>query len=313
VGVLASVGALASGCACAAQSCRVLDAYSDVVQVARATARSSSADQIGAFKTSILAAHPELYAAAVLDVSPGARMDAKIIAALAAARAQRGADELMRVLRADLDAAVAAFARFADFRCDFPVYLMDALGQLDGAGRIVGGRRALVLGIDVLLQERTAISLPVFVTHELFHRYHYQAAGFSDDLGQRQPIWKVLWAEGLATYASEVLTQGATRRDALMLPPDLEQRAAPMLPLLAAQLLQHLDQTDANVFTTYFTYGNESVARRGLPWRSGYYVGYRVAEQLALRHPIEELPHLKGAALHGEIEAALRQLAMRTP
>jgi hypothetical protein len=291
----------------------VVDAYSDVVQVARATARSSSADQIGAFKTSILAAHPELYAAAVLDVSPGARMDTKIIAALAAARAQRGADELMRVLRADLDAAVAAFARFADFRCDFPVYLMDALGQLDGAGRIVGGRRALVLGIDVLLQERTAISLPVFVTHELFHRYHYQAAGFSDDLGQRQPIWKVLWAEGLATYASEVLTQGATRRDALMLPPDLEQRAAPMLPLLAAQLLQHLDQTSANLFTTYFTYGNESVARRGLPWRSGYYVGYRVAEQLALRHPLEELPHLKGAALHGEIEAALRQLAMRTP
>ncbi len=310
------VGALALASAQAAPHppCRIVDAYTAVVEVAQTSADSPPADQVSAFKASIIATHPELYAVDVLNLPPGPRIDTKIIESLAAARAQqRDIEELMRALRADVDAAALAFGRFADFRCDFPVYLMDALGQLDGAGRVVAGRRALVLGIDTLLQERASISLPVFVTHELFHRYHYQAAGFSDDLAERQPIWKTLWAEGLATYASQVLTKGATRRDALMLPPDLEQRAKPMLPMLAAQLLEHLDQTDADVFTTYFTYGNETVARRGLPWRSGYYVGYRVAAQLALRHPIQELAHLKGDPLHAEIEAALRQLAVQKP
>ena len=83
-------------------------------------------------------------------------------------------------------------------------------------------------------REQHSLSLRVFFAHELFHRYHYQAAGFSDDLADRQPIWRTLWAEGLTSYASKVLTPGASEREALMLPSDLADRARPIVPQLAA-------------------------------------------------------------------------------
>jgi hypothetical protein len=294
----------------AAPSCPVIDAYSVVAETAAATAGQPPEAQVAAFKASVIAAHPGLYAQTVLELPPGPHLDAAIVSSLAEARAAQDRPALARRMTALVAAASGAFAaRFSDFHCDFPVYLTDSLSQLDGAGRLVDGRPALVLGIDALDNEQTLIALPVFVTHEMFHRYHQQAAGFSDDLAERQPIWRNLWAEGLATYASEALTPGATRAEALMLPRDLEQRAAPMTPALAADLLAHLDETNPEVFTTYFTFGSKAVAARGLPWRSGYYIGYRVAQKLARRHSLDALAHLKGDALHAEIVAALQELA----
>jgi hypothetical protein len=60
---------------------------------------------------------------------------------------------------------------------------------------------------------------------------------------------------------------------------------------------------------TYFTYGNTEVARRGLPWRSGCYVGYVVARRMAERHSLNVLAHLRGAPLRSEIAEVLRQLS----
>jgi hypothetical protein len=293
----------------ASPQCQVVDAYAPVARTAEATAEASPAEQVQAFKAEVVAARPGLYAQDVLGLAPGPLMDKQILTSLAHARTSGDRVELRRRLEAEVQRTAAAFGRFPDFRCDFPVYLTDTLGQLDGAGRVVDGRRALVLGVDVLDGEQKLVSLPTFVTHEVFHRYHYQAAGFSDDLAERQPIWRALWAEGLATYVSRVLTPGATVEDALMLPKDLGQRAGPMTPALAADLLRHLDEVNPEVFTTYFTYGNKEVARRGLPWRSGYYVGYRVAETLARRHSLDALVHLKGPRLRAEIGRALQELA----
>jgi hypothetical protein len=73
---------------------------------------------------------------------------------------------------------------------------------MDGAGRDVGGRPSLVFGVDTIAQFWMPQTLPIFLSHELFHRYHFQAAGFSDDLAERDLIWRSLWAEGLATYVS---------------------------------------------------------------------------------------------------------------
>jgi hypothetical protein len=293
----------------ASAPCRVVDAYAPVARVAEATVAAPSGEQVRVFEAKVIAPHPGLYAPSVLGLQPGPRMDAKILTSLAEARASRDRAELVRRLSAEVERVSGAFGRFGDFRCNFPIYLSDTLGQLDGAGRIVDGRRALVLGVDVLDGEQKVISLPTFVAHELFHRYHYEAAGFSDDLSERQPIWRALWAEGLATYVSRVITPGASTADALMLPADLEQTAGPKTAVLAADLLRHLDEVNPEVFTTYFTYGNKDVSRRGLPWRSGYYLGYRVAERLARRHPLEALVHLKGAPLRAEIGQTLAELA----
>ena len=93
-----------------------------------------------------------------------------------------------------------------------------------------------------------------------------------------------------------------------MLPKDLEARAAPITRELASALLAAADRIDADVFRTYFTSGNADVARRGLPWRSGYYVGYLVAERLAHRFSLAQLAHLRGEEAHRLVLETLQQL-----
>lgn len=291
------------------RACEVVDAYSAVAQLAADTVGVSPAEQLRVFHEKIVKAFPGLYKSSVLGLPAGAQFDAAVLASLAAAREHPDRMRLAQQLRANIDQTSKAFAVFTDFHCDFPIYVADTLGQLDGAGRVVDERRALVLGVGNLDAERSSISLPALITHELFHRYHYQAAGYSDDLADQQPIWMALWVEGLATYASRALVPGTSVQDALLLPADLEQRAAPLLRPLATDLLLHLDETNRETFTTYFTYGNGDVARRGLPWRSGYYVGFLVARQLAQRHSLDALAHMQGPELHREITIALRRLS----
>ena len=265
------------GWTAAAQSCEIIDSYSAVAKLATATAGSAPEDQLRQFHEQIIRSYPGLYTSSVLGLSPGETMDAAILSSLAAARESRTGTPLLQSVVSQINRAARALSVFPDFSCDFPIYIADTLGQLDGAGRVVS--------------------------------YHYQAAEFSDDMAEQQPIWRVLWVEGLASYASQVLTPGVSAREALLLPNDLEQRAAPMLSDLAGDLLLHLDEVNVTVFTAYFTYGSKEVARRGLPWRSGYYVGYVVAQRMAERHSLKGLAHLRGPSLRSEIAAVLRQLS----
>ena len=293
-----------------ASPCRVIDAYTPADTLSHRAADLPPADQLKAFRQGIIARYPGLYAPQVLDLSPAQNMDTLILASLASARESQTRAGLMVTLRQLVDRTQASFRNLAGFRCDFPIYLTDSLGQFDGAGRIVAGQRPLVGGVDALDGERSLIALPVFIAHEMFHRYHFMAGGFSDDDADRQPLWRTLWAEGLATYASRALTRGATIEQALMLPADLSQRAAPLRSRIAADLLAHLDQIDPDVYRTYFTYGNKAVAARGLPWRSGYYIGYLVAERLARRHTLGQLAHMPPRQVHALIRDALREMAL---
>ena len=185
---------------------------------------------------------------------------------------------------------------------------MDSLGSMDGAGRIVAGSPALVLGIDQIADERSVLPLRVFLTHELFHRFHSQVAGFSDDPGDRQAIWRTLWAEGLATYMSYRLTPDATINDALMLPSDLMTSAQPHLREIASDILSKLDAPDPTTYHRYFTYGDESVRRMGLPWRSGYYLGFLLARNLGESNSLGSLARMKGPALQAQLAVMLKSL-----
>jgi hypothetical protein len=312
----AGIAALAAGAlallqqqpAAAAATCTIIDATAPLSQIADASAGQPPAAQIAAFRHGIIEVWPDLYRPEVIGIDAPAVVDGQILKALEAARRDGERTELKQLLRAHIAAATAAFGVFKDFRCNFPIYFADMLGALDGAGRLIGGRPAMVLGLDALERERAKISLAVFFTHEFFHRYHFQAAGFSDDLEDRQEIWRNLWAEGLATYVSEVLTRGATPQEALMLPQDLAQRCEPLVGRMAAELLAGFDTMDKQLFLTYFTYGS-ATGRDGIPPRAGYYVGYRVARELAHRYSLNQLAHLHGDELHRQIVATLRKWA----
>ncbi len=292
-------------------ACPTVDLEMPVERVAESTARESDMVRLAAYRHDVIASRPAAYQPGVLRPFDEASLGRAILASLAEVRGSDARARSLRTVRDDLPIAEAAFRRaLPDFRCDFPIYLMDSLGSFDGAGRRIDGVPALAFGIDQIAAEGDALRKRPFLAHELFHRYHDRSAHFSDDPGDRQAIWRTLWAEGLATYASYRLTPGATVDDALLAPRDLAAKAAPHLAEIAAGLLAHLDAPDSAAYRVYFTYGDPAVAKAGLPWRSGYYAGFLVARELGRKHSLQALAHMSGPALRQCIRRILEEMAM---
>ncbi len=284
----------------------MIDATSDFWPLVDGLAAATPAEQADAFRARVVARFPELYTRGVLGIGDAAQLDKEALAALATARKNRmKARQTERALEQDIPGYTARFRkRFPDFRCDFPIYLMISLGHMDGAGRVVGGRPALVLGVEVIDSFETREQMPVFFAHELFHRYHSQVAGFSDDPGDGQPIWRTLWAEGLATFVSARLNPDRPLSDAMLFPRDLAERAAPQIERLARALRDN-DAPNPSLYKEYFELGD---ANPTVPPRAGYYVGYRVASLAAREYSLYRLAHLRGSALHGAIDRWLDEL-----
>lgn len=292
--------------ACAAPACPVDDAYAAFVQVAQRTADASDAERLAVFHRDFLAQNAALYTPSAIGLEPGAALDDAALRGLAGAAGDPRATAFDLALAGALAATTARFAQaLPEFRCDFPIYIAPTFGKMDGAGRVVAGKPALVLGPDVIARFETEAQLPVFLAHELFHRHHFAMAGFSDDLAERDLVWRTLWAEGLATYASARLNPERPLADALLLPRDLEARAAPLVPALARELAPELDRVDAQVFGRFFGYGDAQARSLGWPYRSGYYLGYLVAQRLGEHRTLAELARLQGPELRREIGAAV--------
>lgn len=301
--------ALAPLASAAATSCPTIDAFGDFAALAAATANAPDAERLARFNQDFVRHYAALYVPDAIGLAPGPALDAAALPALQAAELPK-ASALDATLRRVLVDTAARFANaFPDFRCDFPIWIAPTFGQLDGAGRVVAGKPSLILGPDVIARFETDDQLPVFVSHELFHRYHFEAAGFSDDLAERDLLWRALWAEGLATYVSAQLNPARPLADALLLPRDLQQKADPLVPALAAELARSLDDIDPAVFSLFFEYGDAHAKQQGRPWRSGYYLGYLVAQRLGAHRTLSELAHLQGPALRREIGDALAAMA----
>lgn len=296
--------------AAAPRPCATVDAYGEFLALARRSAGLSDTARIAAFERDFLPRFADLYVATAIGWTPGPKLDAAALDGLQAADKDASLDARDAAVKQALAAVSAGFAAaFPDFRCDFPIYVAPTFGKMDGAGRVVAGKPAMVLGPDVIGQFETDDQLPVFLAHELFHRYHFQAAGFSDDLAERDLIWRALWSEGLATYVSARLNPARPLADALLLPRDLQEKADPLVPALAAALAAGLDRVDPPLFARFFEYGDPSAQRLEQPFRSGYYVGYLVAHRLGEHRTLAQLAHLQGPALREEIGRTLNEFA----
>jgi hypothetical protein len=265
------------------------------------------------FLDTVVAAHPELYGAGVLQedaVTGTPRKDdaAKRISVYLEDVAPYIAR--MRALSASIDVHFHAYARdfsgtFPDFAPKSPVYFTISLFSFDGATREVNGKTALLFGIDAIARfHRPDFNLKILFDHELFHQYHDQIApALTDD---DAPLWVSIWEEGLATYVSQRMNPGSTVGQVLMFPPDLEERAEPKLGALARELLANLDSKDKTIYGSFFFARN---SRADIPPRSGYYVGYRVATALGVDRDLRQLARLQDQELKSLVEAALRNLA----
>jgi Predicted Zn-dependent protease (DUF2268) len=183
------------------------------------------------------------------------------------------------------------------------VYLMLSLFRFDG--KIPHDNpRMLLLGLDGLAKFHGAdVRLPVILSHELFHIYHFQVNPLPRDVDQIE-LYRLIWQEGLATYVSQVLNPDASLADVL-LDPRLAEEGPQFVPMLARNLMAQLESRDDATTAQYLAY------QRGgwIPARMGYLIGYQIARRTAATHQLTELARLRGHALLNLVREEMQALA----
>jgi hypothetical protein len=287
--------------------CRVVNLMPPFWRFWDAAKDQAQSAQLLLFDQMVVGEYPEVYREAVF--SPGSAesdLRARIANFLRGAPANIAA---MRKLSDGLQGALPLYLSgfhkaFPDFACQNSIYFLVSLGAFDGAVRTVRGEPALLFGVDVIARIHPQDELGAFFDHELFHMYHRQITGGSGGMGD--PLYRALWEEGLATWVSGALNPQVSESAILGQPEDLAERAEPLLPQIARELLQNMDSTSPDLYAAFFL-GNS--ARHDLPPRSGYYVGFLIARELAQNHSLQQLAQMNGESLHSTIRAMLQRMA----
>jgi hypothetical protein len=206
----------------------------------------------------------------------------------------------------DLERHVRSFSdSFPDFHYDGRVYFYPSLYVRDGGTMTVDGTTAIMFGVDMIARLNGAdVDLAVLLHHELFHLYHSSQLRA---LTGPQPLYRQIWREGLATYVSLRLNPKRSELEALLRDSTLAAEGPAMMPVLAQEMLDHLDDTSPSYAHAWLTARR---IREDVPPRSGYLLGLRIAQMLGTGRSVTELARLDGPELHRQIEQALRVLAI---
>jgi Predicted Zn-dependent protease (DUF2268) len=193
---------------------------------------------------------------------------------------------------------------FPDFDCSRArVYLMLSLFRFDG--KIPHDNpRILLLGLDGLAKFHGAeIRLPVILSHELFHVYHFQVNPLPRNIDDI-PLYRLVWQEGLATYVSKQLNPDASLADVL-LDPRLAREGPRYIPAIARDLAKQLEAVDDSTAARYLSYWRGGQ----MPARMGYLIGYEIARKMAEIKSVRELARLRGYALLNLVRREMEILA----
>ena len=228
--------------------------------------------------------------------------DTHLLKALKAYPAQRDAIAgVSRKFSTLLAPARTSFeAQFGSMRGYPPIYLVNSLGEFDGATRELPEGTRLVFGADVIARVHGDGKIQPFFHHELFHLMHNRTFPECDQ------IWCGLWAEGLATHVARTLNPDASDAELLLTLPE------PIRPAVDASrdhaicaITARLDSTDPKDYRAIFSNGRLDAR---LPPRFGYYVGLLVAEELGRTRDLKQLAALDHAAVRPLIERTLRTM-----
>jgi Predicted Zn-dependent protease (DUF2268) len=198
-----------------------------------------------------------------------------------------------------LDHFCQAFPEFAPGKVK--VYLMLSLFQFDA--KIPSEHPdSLLIGIDGLARfHGTDVPLAVILSHEFFHLYHFQVNPLPknpDDL----PLYRLLWQEGLAVYASKQLNGGASLADVL-LDPRLAANGPASVQAEAKRLMLCLDSRE-DITAAHFLAKSENGEGR-----IGYLIGYDVVTSLARNRSLSALARLRDPGLRFAFRREVYRLA----
>ncbi len=163
----------------------------------------------------------------------------------------------------------------------------------------VAGRDVLAIGLEAF-EPSDVGQLNITLAHELFHLYHFR------DFSPGGGLYRMLWAEGLATYASAVVVPGYRRSAYLGFPADKMNRCHELLPLLAADFKRNMGQNDHRLKRIYF--GAEPNDTQ-VPPEAGYYLGLLIVENLAREIPLARLAGTPADQVFGLLQRELGVLA----
>jgi len=209
---------------------------------------------------------------------------------------------LNRDIGPTLDQEVLEFQKhLPDFKPSTDFYLTFSF-SFRGKAVGVGGRDVLALGLEFFKDSGSMAERQIRITlaHELFHLYHFQF--FSAGGG----LYRSLWAEGLATYASAVVVPNLKRSTYLGFPVQKMNQCHDLLPLLAADLKKNMGRADHRLERIYF--GAEENGTK-VPPEAGYYVGLLIIERLARKYDLAALARMDKDMVFGLVAGELDRLA----
>lgn len=200
---------------------------------------------------------------------------------------------------------------------DRPVdcYLMVGLGAANAGELVVEGRGALFIALEHFTgranPETFGLGLspeliPLWIAHECAHLARYTSpesrsslrdliaglGGYYDywDTGSRATLRELLLNEGLAVHASQVVCPGLPAPEYFGYGRRQYHRLREMEAFLRRTVEPDLDRSALGLRLKYLSGGMSSQARliggRVIPERSGYYLGYRMAEALVAEQGI---------------------------
>ena len=188
--------------------------------------------------------------------------------------------------------AVAAFKwRFPEYRQRTDIYIGVSFLRFDGSVRPVGNDigvpDTLCLGADVLASYGSE-ELPIAITHELFHLYHFgflMRENYELMLTPHMP----LMVEGLAVAATEAVYPSHSAETYLHFSKEQLQLQRDRLEVSSDEFLELIfDGADPEDYAGWFI----TVPGEKMPPRGGYLLGYEVVRRLLGRYSFEELVRL---------------------
>lgn len=212
-------------------------------------------------------------------------------------------------------------------------YLMVGLGGANAGELVVGGRGVAFVCLEHFTgrvnPETYGMGLPsdlipLWIGHEIAHTVRYtsptsgsdmrrlvsEAGGYYDywSTGSRASLRELLVNEGLAVHTAQAVAPGFDSADYFGYPRRQYHRLREMEAFLRRVVDPDLDQSGLGLRLRYLSGGMSPTARlvggRVLPERSGYYLGYRMAEALVGERGLAEAVRAAAVEFQGAEDVA---------
>ena len=136
--------------------CTIIDLMPKFWHVVDDSRHQSADQQVAEFRRVLGVDRTDLYSESGLGFESPEALNRAILKTVASARERPEPIESMGTLiESRLTSYIREFRKtFPDFECNFPIYIVPSLGRLDGAGRVVDHRPALVFGVDNIAAEQ---------------------------------------------------------------------------------------------------------------------------------------------------------------